>query len=291
MSLTSAAYHGDEEKQPLVVVRPTQGGTEEEEGAHHHQRRRRRAAPPHASPPLPRTASCTLAGVVCAGVASLVLVMTALGSRKPYDVSAYEYFEGGGRGTTCDGTCPAAKPRQWTTQSDTGSAHVLFLGDSTDKLWHVGFCNGMLPASSRCVHPQHCTTLTSSFLPNNMGPLVCVEGDDRCGRDSCYVNSDANNDGGGGRGGGGGGGDCWAEDNEVRAAAACKPPVPEGPSLGFVHVCGAVDKPAWTNALNGNDMARIYLRGTSETIFLFLQLLETVRLSSSWVKSSSIYAS
>ena len=126
-------------------------------------------------------------------------------------------------GSKCDGTCPAVAPRDWRKMSDKGSAHLLIFGDSTDKLWHKAFCNTLLPEEERCVSPNECATPSPAFLPNNMQPFVCVDGDDRCAAGTCYESPSAH---------------CWKKE-EHRAAAACKAPVAEGPALGFVHIFGA----------------------------------------------------
>ena len=126
-------------------------------------------------------------------------------------------------GSKCDGTCPAVAKREWHKVSTKGSAHLLILGDSTDKLWHESFCNNLLREEERCVAPAECASPTPNFLPNNMQPFVCVEGDERCSQQTCYDSPSSH---------------CWRKE-EHRAAAACKPPVPEGPSAGFVHLFGA----------------------------------------------------
>jgi hypothetical protein len=126
-------------------------------------------------------------------------------------------------GSKCDGTCPAVAPRGWRKMSDKGSAHVLIFGDSTDKLWHKAFCNTLLSEEERCVSPDECATPSPAFLPNNMQPFVCVDGDDRCAAATCYETPSAH---------------CWKKE-EHRAAAACKAPVAQGPALGFVHIFGA----------------------------------------------------
>ena len=126
-------------------------------------------------------------------------------------------------GSKCDGTCPAVAPRDWHKMSDKGSAHLLIFGDSTDKLWHKAFCNELLSEEQRCGSPDECATPSPAFLPNNMQPFVCVDGDDRCAAGTCYESPSAH---------------CWKKE-EHRAAAACKAPVAQGPALGFVHIFGA----------------------------------------------------
>ena len=210
----------------------------------HHQRLK---------PPPPRQRLSMIAGIICIAIACSLVVVEALMPR--HTTTTVEDFGG----AKCDGSCPAIKinkPRatQRRQATDTGSAHVLLLGDSTDKLWHMGFCNAVLPSSSRCSRPHVCTNPTASFLPNNMGPLVCGNGDDRCERDSCYQydNNDTKSHSGVIT-------NCWATDNEVRTAAACKPLDPQEPAFGFVHMCGVVGGPVWTNADGGNSMYQTML--------------------------------
>ena len=53
--------------------------------------------------------------------------------------------------------------------------------------------------------------------------LAFSQGDDRCSERTCYATPSEH---------------CWKKE-EQRAAAACKPPVAEGPAVGFVHIFGA----------------------------------------------------
>ena len=132
----------------------------------------------------------------------------------------------------CDGHCPPAPARTWNVVSDVGSAHVLLLGDSTDKLWHIQLCNSFLPENQRCVANQ-CTVRTGArALPNNMQPFVCAEGEggaseSRCAASTCYPSA-----------AGGPPEPCWTTP-EANSAAACKPRVPSGPVAGFVHTFNA----------------------------------------------------
>ena len=122
------------------------------------------------------------------------------------------------RGPGCNGVCPSVAARDFDTYPEEGSAHVLMLGDSTDRAWHFTFCNGILNDADRCDHPVECVAPTVNFLPNNMQPLVCADGDDRCAAKSCYEDAP-----------------CWHE-KENEMAAACHPTSPYGPALGFVHL-------------------------------------------------------
>ena len=109
------------------------------------------------------------------------------------------------RGPGCNGVCPSVAARDFDTYPEEGSAHVLMLGDSTDRAWHFTFCNGILNDADRCDHPVECVAPTVNFLPNNMQPLVCADGDDRCAAKSCYEDAP-----------------CWHE-KENEMAAACHP--------------------------------------------------------------------
>ena len=122
------------------------------------------------------------------------------------------------RGPSCNGVCPSVAARDFDAYPEEGSAHVLMLGDSTDRAWHFTFCNGILNDADRCEHPVECVAPTVNFLPNNMQPLVCADGDKRCAAKSCYEDAP-----------------CWHE-KENEMAAACHPTSPYGPALGFVHL-------------------------------------------------------
>ena len=195
---SDAAPPLDEEAKPLLDVTPVEA---------RRQRIRRYA----------RTAAVGL--FLCVGALAATVAQQSLISN---DLS--DFFEDARLGgSKCDGTCPAVAPRDWHKMSDKGSAHLLIFGDSTDKLWHKAFCNELLSEEQRCVSPDECATPSPAFLPNNMQPFVCVDGDDRCAAGTCYESPSAH---------------CWKKE-EHRAAAACKAPVAQGPALGFVHIFGA----------------------------------------------------
>lgn len=177
--------------------------------------------------PTPRQAIRRFARVaavglfLCVGALAATVAQQSLASGVGSGVGFLEESRLGG--AQCDGTCPAVAKRDWHKVGNRGSAHVLILGDSTDKLWHQSFCNELLTEEQQCVAPAECVSPTPSFLPNNMQPFVCRDGDDRCAARTCYETPSLS---------------CWKKE-EHRAAAACKAPVSEGPSLGFVHLFGA----------------------------------------------------
>ena len=113
--------------------------------------------------------------------------------------------------------CPSVPPRAWNEIPEEGSAHVLLLGDSTDKLWHSVVCSSMLPEAQRCQYTS--STPPSWGLPNNMQPFACVSGDSRCSEATCYPRDEG----------------CWVAE-EHRADAACKPLDPGASTVGFTHI-------------------------------------------------------
>ena len=46
--------------------------------------------------------------------------------------------------------CPPVPPRAWSEMPEEGSAHMLLLGDSTDKLWIIEMCSDILPPEQQC---------------------------------------------------------------------------------------------------------------------------------------------
>ena len=46
--------------------------------------------------------------------------------------------------------CPPVPPRLWSEMPEQGSAHMLLLGDSTDKLWMFQMCSDFLPPEQQC---------------------------------------------------------------------------------------------------------------------------------------------
>ena len=82
-------------------------------------------------------------------------------------------------GSQCDGTCPALPERDWKKMAKEGSAHVLILGDSTDKLWHKSFCNELLAEEQRCVSPDTCATRRPPSCPTTCNPSSASRCDPR----------------------------------------------------------------------------------------------------------------
>ena len=121
-----------------------------------------------------------------------------------------------------DTRCPPVPPRSWSVTPDEGSAHVLVLGDSTDKLWTFEMCSDMLPADQRCSYTD--TRPPSWGMPRNIQPFVCAPDDRRCADATCYP-EDEDDDGRG----------CWKHE-EFRADSACKPSDPRASTLGFTHI-------------------------------------------------------
>ena len=112
-----------------------------------------------------------VAAFLCLGAIAAVTAQQMESSGVTDDVSGDAHLGG----SQCDGTCPALPECDWKKMAKEGSAHVLILGDSTDKLWHKSFCNELLAEEQRCVSPDTCATPSATFLPNNMQPFVCVE--------------------------------------------------------------------------------------------------------------------
>ena len=66
-----------------------------------------------------------------------------------------------------------------------GSAHMLLLGDSTDKLWMFQMCSDRLPPEQQCRFAGPCPP-SHKNVPNNLQPFACVDGDSRCKAATCF---------------------------------------------------------------------------------------------------------
>ena len=97
--------------------------------------------------------------------------------------------------------CPPVPPRLWSEMPEQGSAHMLLLGDSTDKLWMFQMCSDFLPPEQQCRF-----TSPTPFPPQNVQPFVCNDGDSRCKATTCFP---------------GDGSSCWVAE-EWRSDVACK---------------------------------------------------------------------
>ena len=115
--------------------------------------------------------------------------------------------------------CPPVPPRAWSEMPEQGSAHMLLLGDSTDKLWMFQMCSDRLPPEQQCRFAGPCPP-SHKNVPNNLQPFACVDGDSRCKAATCFPED---------------GTTCFLKD-EWMAQAACKPLDPHASSIGFVHV-------------------------------------------------------
>ena len=111
--------------------------------------------------------------------------------------------------------CPPVPPRLWSEMPEQGSAHMLLLGDSTDKLWMFQMCSDFLPPEQQCRF-----TSPTPFPPQNVQPFVCNDGDSRCKATTCFP---------------GDGSSCWVAE-EWRSDAACKPLDPHASTIGCAFV-------------------------------------------------------
>ena len=117
--------------------------------------------------------------------------------------------------------CPPVPPRAWSEMPEEGSAHMLLLGDSTDKLWIFEMCSDILPPEQQCRFIGADRRQLENSVPQNLQPFACANGDPRCKAATCFP---------------GDGTTCYNQD-EWRAIAACKPLDPHASTLGFVHIC------------------------------------------------------
>ena len=111
--------------------------------------------------------------------------------------------------------CSPVPPRLWSEMPEQGSAHMLLLGDSTDKLWMFQMCSDFLPPEQQCRF-----TSPTPFPPQNVQPFVCNDGDPRCKATTCFP---------------GDGSSCWVAE-EWRSDAACKPLDPHASTIGCAFV-------------------------------------------------------
>ena len=82
----------------------------------------------------------------------------------------------GGLFNTCEGKCPAVSVDFDAVTHEPGhaadrAAHLYLIGDTTDRLWHDGFCNDMLTSTERC--PYRCAMPEPAALPGNVVPYMC----------------------------------------------------------------------------------------------------------------------
>ena len=80
----------------------------------------------------------------------------------------------GGLFNTCEGKCPAVSVDFDAVTHEPGhaadrAAHPYLTGDTTDRLWHDGFCNDMLTSTERC--PYRCAMPEPAALPGNVVPV------------------------------------------------------------------------------------------------------------------------
>lgn len=116
--------------------------------------------------------------------------------------------------------CPPVPPRAWSEMPEEGSAHMLLLGDSTDKLWIIEMCSDILPPEQQCRFIGADKRALDISVPQNLQPFACVNGDSRCRAATCFP---------------GDGTSCYIK-YEWRTNAACKPLDPHASTLGFVHI-------------------------------------------------------
>lgn len=165
-------------------------------------------------------ACCTLAAVACVVWTAARNTTSIFASPRETTRASpnVEPTESLGQEVAYEPHCPSVPPRTWTEIPEEGSAHLLLLGDSSDKLWHSTICSNMLPDAQRC---EYTGTIPPSWgLPNNIQPFACVNGDSRCRDTTCYP---------------GDGDYCWIGE-EYRADAACKPVHPGASTVGFTHI-------------------------------------------------------
>ena len=116
-------------------------------------------------------------------------------------------------------------------------AHLYVIGDTTDRLWHDGFCNDMLTSTERC--PYRCAVPEPAALPGNVVPYMCDDpASDTCAAeiaavDRCCESKWMPN--------GAKAYQCCVTTAQATTATACRPRryATGGGTAGFLHVLGA----------------------------------------------------
>ena len=146
-------------------------------------------------------------------------------------------------------------------------SHASYLiGDTTDRLWHDGFCNDMLTSTERC--PYRCAMPEPAALPGNVVPYMC----DDPSADTCAAGTAGNaksceskwmpN--------GAKAYQCCVTTSQATTATACRPRhyATGGGTAGFLHVLGASAE---------GELGQAYFSAKGEFIFgyfwLFLVIL------------------
>jgi len=148
----------------------------------------------------------------------------------------------GGLFNTCEGKCPAVSVDFDAVGNEPGhaadrKAHLYVIGDTTDRLWHDGFCNDMLTSTERC--PYRCAVPEPAALPGNVVPYMCddpsadtcaaeIAAVDRCCESKWMPN-------------GAKAYQCCVTTAQATTATACRPRryATGGGTAGFLHVLGA----------------------------------------------------
>lgn len=148
----------------------------------------------------------------------------------------------GGLFNTCEGKCPAVSVDFDAVGNEPGhaadrKAHLYVIGDTTDRLWHDGFCNDMLTSTERC--PYRCAVPEPAALPGNLVPYMCDDpASDTCAAeiaavDRCCESKWMPN--------GAKAYQCCVTTAQATTATACRPRryATGGGTAGFLHVLGA----------------------------------------------------
>ena len=148
----------------------------------------------------------------------------------------------GGLFNTCEGKCPAVSVDFDAVTHEPGhaadrAAHLYLIGDTTDRLWHDGFCNDMLTSTERC--PYRCAMPEPAALPGNVVPYMCDDPSaDTCaaetaGNSKCCESKWMPN--------GAKAYQCCVTTSQATTATACRPRhyATGGGTAGFLHVLGA----------------------------------------------------
>ena len=148
----------------------------------------------------------------------------------------------GGLFNTCEGKCPAVSVDFDAVTHEPGhaadrAAHLYLIGDTTDRLWHDGFCNDMLTSTERC--PYRCAMPEPAALPGNVVPYMCDDPSaDTCaaetaGNAKCCESKWMPN--------GAKAYQCCVTTSQATTATACRPRhyATGGGTAGFLHVLGA----------------------------------------------------
>ena len=148
----------------------------------------------------------------------------------------------GGLFNTCEGKCPVVSVDFDAVGNEPGhasdrKAHLYVIGDTTDRLWHDGFCNDMLTSTERC--PYRCAVPEPAALPGNLVPYMCDDpASDTCAAeiaavDQCCESKWMPN--------GAKAYQCCVTTAQATTATACRPRryATGGGTAGFLHVLGA----------------------------------------------------